>query len=49
VIGDLSVLEDSNRPGHQYVAVHIVVDDDGHINRFVMFEDSWHVSAAMRP
>jgi ketosteroid isomerase-like protein len=30
-------------------AVHIVVDDDGRINRFVMFEDSWHVSAAMRP
>jgi ketosteroid isomerase-like protein len=30
-------------------AVHIAVDETGHINRFVMFEDSWHVSAAMRP
>ena len=30
-------------------AVHIVVDEDGRISRFVMFEDSWHVSASMRP
>ncbi|MEV0071644.1 MULTISPECIES: nuclear transport factor 2 family protein [unclassified Amycolatopsis] len=30
-------------------AVHVVVGEDGRIRRFVMFEDSWHVSAAMRP
>jgi len=29
-------------------AVHIVVEEDGRISRFVMFEDSWHVSASMR-
>jgi len=30
-------------------AVHIVVEEDGRISRFVMFEDSWHVSESMRP
>jgi len=30
-------------------AVHLVVEDDGHISRFFMYEDSWHVAAAMRP
>lgn len=30
-------------------AVHLVVDEDARISRFVMFEDSWHVSACMRP
>jgi len=30
-------------------AVHLVVEEDGRISRFVMFEDSWHVSESMRP
>jgi len=30
-------------------AVHLVVGEDGRISRFVMFEDSWHVSESMRP
>jgi ketosteroid isomerase-like protein len=30
-------------------AVHFEVDENGRISRFVMFEDSWHVSDAMRP
>jgi ketosteroid isomerase-like protein len=30
-------------------AIHFVVDSDGRISRFVMFEDSWHVAEAMRP
>jgi|SRR5882757_5719008 len=30
-------------------AAHFVVEEDGRISRYMMYENSWHVATAMRP
>ena len=49
VLGRAAVIvRSTGKPIDTQFAIHIVVDPEGRISRFVMFEDSWNVANAMR-